>query len=179
MAGRPNLSSMWLQIKDFQFRKRPDSGERRMSKLTNRNLWMAGAFNHKRQSVRRIQVSTTANWQGIVAKAKSVLLDGNCLILIIATAKPLTPEPSEHDVLNAQISSLVFRKQARFHDLPTMRTYLEDDSGVRFEIRQNLASLETQIRKTILNREQRKPLDTPIPSPLACFLLRGPVPKKN
>ncbi len=145
-----------------------------MSKLTNRTLWLAGAFNHKRQPVRPLSADTTANWQGIVAQAKCVLLDGDCLILIIAAAKQLKPEPSKHDILNAGVSSLVFRKQECYRAYPKTRTYLQDENGSRFEVIPDLVVLEKQIRTRFSAPRKNEPSNTPIPSPLACFLLRQP-----
>ena len=143
-----------------------------MKRLTNENLCLAGAFNHKRHPIRRLAGPTTEDWRGIVAHAEDVLLDAGCLILIIAAAKPVVPEPCEHDILNARLSSLIFRKQRQFRRYKKLRIYLQDQNGGRLEIIPNLRATEKELRAGLLAGQRNQRSNTPIPSPLACFLLR-------
>lgn len=143
-----------------------------MSELNNKTLWMAGAFNYKRQTVRQLSEGTTVSWSGIIARAKAVLKDGNCLVLIISSATSLASTPSAHDRLNAQLSSLVFRKQKRYEAFPRMRTYLEDGAGTRFEVTLDLLDIERSVRAQTLRQTRDNHGDTLIPTPVACFLLR-------
>ena len=143
-----------------------------MSDLSNKTLWMAGAFNHKRQTVRQLSEGTTVSWRGIMAKAKAVLKDGNCLVLIISSATSLASTPSAHDLQNAQLSSLIFRKQKRYEVFPRMRTYLEDESGTRFEVTLDLLGIERSVQAQTLRQMRDNHADTPIPTPVACFLMR-------
>lgn len=145
-----------------------------MNGLTNENLWLPGSFNNKRHPVRRLAGPTTADWRGIIAHAEDVLLDSGCLILIISAAKPLVPEPSEHDILNARLSSLIFRKQKQFRRYKKLRIYLQDRNGIRLEVIPNLRATENELRTGLFARQRNRRSSTPIPSPLACFLLRQP-----
>lgn len=150
-----------------------------MSDLNNKTLWMAGAFNHKRQTVRQLSEGTTASWSGIIAKAKAVLRDGNCLVLIISSATSLASTPSAHDLLNAQLSSLVFRKQKRYEVFPMIRTYLEDESGSRFEVTLDLLGIERSVQARTLRQTRDDHGNMPIPAPVACFLMRQGYRKKK
>ncbi len=144
-----------------------------MSDLTNETLWMAGAWNHKCRAMRELPVSRTASWRGVVARANQVLADGDRLVLIVAAAAPLRPEPSAHDMMNARITTLVFAQQKPLQKYKNIRTYLEDEKGCRYEVRCDLAAIERQVCDRLQPSRSTRQMELPIISPILSFLLHG------
>ncbi|MDH3468551.1 MAG: hypothetical protein OES26_22080 [Gammaproteobacteria bacterium] len=150
-----------------------------MSDVTNRTIWMAGAWNHKCRAMRELPVSRTASWRGVVARAAQLLVDGNRLVLIVAAAAPLRPEPSSHDMMNARITTLVFSKQEHCQKYKSIRTYLEDDKSCRYEVHCDLAAIERQIRDRLEPGQSTRQMELPIISPILSYLLSGRSRKKT
>ena len=150
-----------------------------MSDLTNRTIWMAGAWNHKCKEMRELPVSRTASWRGVVARAAHLLVDGDRLVLIVTAAAPLRPEPSAHDMMNARITTLVFSQQEHCRKYKSIRTYLEDDKSCRYEVHCDLAAIERQIRDRLRPAHDNRQMELPIVSPILSFLLRDCARKKS
>ena len=148
-----------------------------MSKLTNKTIWKAGAWNRKRRAIRELPISRTASWRGVVARAAQLLVDGNRLVLIVAAAAPLRPEPSAHDMMNARITTLVFSQQEHCQRYTSIRTYLEDDKNCRYEVHCDLAAIERQIGDRLRPGQSTRQMELPIISPILSYLLRGRSPK--
>ena len=143
-----------------------------MSRLRNELIWKAGAFNHLRTPLRQVSGPDRASWKGIVARAKAVLVDGNKLIIIVGPAGSIDDAPTKHDVLNAQITTIVFRNQARFRHYKRVVTYLEYDGHVRHEIPVDVRRMERRMKICIANRSGSGKHQMSIPSPLASFLIQ-------
>ena len=142
-----------------------------MSRLRNDRVWKAGAFNHLRSPLRQISGPETANWKGIVARAKAILIDDNRLIIIVEPAGSIDKAPTKHDILNAQITTIVFGKQRRFRSYKRVVTYLEYDGHVRQEIPVDGKRIEEQFKSCLASQTGGSKLRMSIPSPLASFLI--------
>ena len=143
-----------------------------MIRLTNKNLWMAGALNHKRVAFRELDVPLRATWRGITAKASQILTDGERLVIIVSAAGPLRPLPSEHDVQNAQISALVFSKQPLANRYKTVSAFLRDDCGSQFHVDVDLTAIERRLARNVLRQRRGGSRNSVVPSPLVGFLLK-------
>ena len=150
-----------------------------MSKTTNKRIWMAGHFDTKRTPMRELPNRSALAWRGVVARAKQLLADGDRLIVIVATANSLCTEPSAHDILNAQLTALVISKQEFARSFEMIKTYLQDQSECRFEVETDLKRIERKFRTKFLAQRKHQLPGSPIPSPVACFLIDQCTKKKR
>ncbi len=144
-----------------------------MNDTTNERIWKAGYFNHKRTAMRELSTDSTVTWRGVVARVERLLADGDRLVLIVAAAAPLRPEPSAHDMMNARITTLVFAQQKPLQKYKNIRTYLEDEKGCRYEVLCDLAAIEKQVCDRLQPSRGTRQMELPIISPILSFLLHG------
>ena len=132
----------------------------------------AGVLNRKIDPATCVaaDVPVYAVWQSIVARADSVWVHGDCVILTVATAKRMTPHPCSHDVLHAQVTEYVFAQQTQFGAKMRFDTWLLDVNGRRFPVPCRSDCVAKIIERALGHEKDGSRQPSPIPAPLVGFL---------
>ena len=139
----------------------------------NDDIWKAGAFNDKRNKPIQLCGRSRFLWKGVFTVVERISLDGHSLNIVVGAASTDCRNPSEHDLRNAALSSVVVLKQRRFRRYRKhVRTYLYFSSGALALIDVDLLAAEEQIRQSIARPQKRGQLELPIMTALVSYLRR-------
>jgi hypothetical protein len=139
----------------------------------NDDIWLAGAFNDKRFKPVQLCGRSRFLWKGVFTVVERISLDKHSLIIVVGAASTDCRNPSEHDLRNAALSSVVVLKQRQFRRYRKhVRTYLEFSSGALTLIDLDVAAAEKQIRQSIVRPRKRGQLELPVMTALLSYLSR-------
>lgn len=143
-----------------------------MSDVGNLNGAASDARKRHGGQGRRSSIGIWANWRGIVARAESIFVSGNELVVVVRATGAVAVEGKvqAHDYFHAQVVAMVFREQPSFQSLSSVRAFLKDRRGAMTEIRLNLPQTKRITGELVGQLRGGTQSNAPIPAPLVRFL---------
>ena len=133
----------------------------------NDDIWKAGAFNDRRDKPARICSRSRMTWRGIITVVERIEVVGRTLIVVIDAAGSDDRQPSNHDLTNAAVATLIVSKQRRFRRYRNrIRTYLQYGRSTLHQIDVDLSVIEKQVYRDYLMQQTAVDTRLPMISPL-------------
>lgn len=142
-------------------------------RLTNKEVWRAGAFDHKRQPLNVMSGPCELRWRNLVTVVDGILQDRERVVIIVAATGDDPRKPSDHDLVNARLSAVIVRKQLRWRlSRKTFCLYLRFRPHTQVEV--DFDFEETVARANNYLRDARGDSSSAIlPTPLLSYLIRN------
>jgi len=140
-------------------------------KLTNENIWKAGAFNGMRVRHDIVSGPRRLQWGRLVGQVDSILRGNGRLIVVVAATGDDPRNPTCLDIRNAQLASLIVSKQWRYRLVRRKVTaYLKYAPHTQVEVAVNL---EKTLAETNAYFSQARNSDTAgiLPTHLLSYLM--------
>ncbi len=140
-------------------------------KLTNQNIWKAGAFNEKRNRLDIISGPRELRWGRLVGKVDSILRGNGRLIVVVAATGDDPRNPTRQDIINVQLAALLLSKQWRYRlARREVTAYLGYASHTQVEIVVDIKRTLAEIN-AYFSRARNSDTADILPTPLLSYLM--------
>ena len=165
------MSSLLHAVSDSRTRREQTEGKE-MRGAGDQDTAPKNARNRQCGRNQRHALRITAEFQGIVAKAESVVVNGDELVVTIDAAVTLSKGRSAYDESHAQITALVFSEHPLFQSIQRVRAFLNDSDGSSVEVPVDILAARRVVNELTLSRPNGALSKELIPAPLVRFLYK-------
>lgn len=142
-------------------------------RLTNKEIWRAGTFDHKRQPLNVVSGPRELRWQNLVTKVDGIFQDRERVVIIVAAIGKDPREPSNHDLMNARLAAVLARKQLRWRlSRKTFCLYLRFPPCTQVLVDFDFEETVERVINYLRDARREKP-SAILPTPLLSYLLQN------
>lgn len=148
-------------------------------RLTNKEIWRAGAFDHKRQPLKVVSGPYELRWKNLITKVDGIFQNRERVVIIVAATGNDPREPSDHDLLDARLAAVLAIKQLRWRlSRKTFCPYLRFRPYTQVEVDFDFEEAAALINDYLKHARSENP-PAILPTPLLSYLLNNRPPTSS